>query len=177
LGSCRPWNIPVDETTLFSKESEELDTIHDETTPRVTLFVGDTDHVILVQATHHALDISKTMTPSHFGIPTTCPRGGTASKMMAVSQTPYSMAILHFKTCLWDTCATEAVVHARGGMVTDLFGRPLVHSPDSTVGNIYGVVVSSRDPIMRHIHDRLCSDMRKDEEEILKILSTTSMQK
>ena len=127
-----------------------------------TLFVGDSRDPILTLATSRALDIFKAMAPSTFAPPKTQQRGGTASKMLAVSETPYSMAILHFQTCLWDTCACEALVHARGGKVTDLFGRPLVHGPDSNVINIFGVVISSGEPIMSDIHSRLCSEMLQD---------------
>ena len=75
---------------------------------------------------------------------------------------------MHFKTSLWDTCATEAVLRAAGGRVTDLFGAPLVHAAPPAgasesaralaLTNNLGVVASA--PGQGAAHDALCATMR-----------------
>ena len=159
--SCTSTTIPNDENTLFISSispQPQQQRIKD-TSQSISFFTGDSKHAILNQATDHAFHIAHSMitTTSSFSssssssstheksIPKKIQKGGTAAKMLAVSTTLNSMAILHFKTCLWDTCATEALVHAHGGKVTDLFGRPLIYSPNNRYknGNIYGVVISS----------------------------------
>ena len=37
---------------------------------------------------------------------------------------------MHFATNLWDTCAPEAVLRAKGGEVSDVFGAPLTYRLD-----------------------------------------------
>ena len=51
-------------------------------------------------------------------------------------------ALMHTGTSLWDTCAPEAVVVARGGSVTDLFGAPIKYFLDRRGGliNQFGVL-------------------------------------
>lgn len=73
--------------------------------------------------------------------------GGAGNKMLAVAEGRADVAVMHFGTSLWDTCAPEAVLRAAGGKVTDLFGAPLVHSPDrageSPLINKLGVLATS----------------------------------
>jgi len=109
--------------------------------------------------------------------------GGTAAKLRIVATEENSIAILHFVTELWDSCGPEALVHARGGKVTDLFGSPLVHSPNRKEGNVLGVVASSGGGStssekalgkeshinMGKLHDELCHQMRADETAVQRI--------
>jgi 3'(2'), 5'-bisphosphate nucleotidase len=44
-------------------------------------------------------------------------------------------------TKLWDTCAPHAVLAAAGGLITDLWGRPLRYDPHS-LGHAHGLVAS-----------------------------------
>lgn len=44
-------------------------------------------------------------------------------------------------TKLWDTCAPHAVLAAAGGVMTDLWGRPLRYDPQS-LGHAHGLVAS-----------------------------------
>jgi len=71
--------------------------------------------------------------------------GGAGNKLLAVAAGRVDAAVMHFGTSLWDTCAPEAVVRAMGGTVTDLFGSPLVHAPDSPFGtsNAFGVLATA----------------------------------
>ena len=63
---------------------------------------------------------------------------------LAVAEARADYALMHSGTCLWDTCAPEALVRAAGGKVTDLFGSPLCYVPEGPAGvrNALGVVAS-----------------------------------
>lgn len=69
--------------------------------------------------------------------------GGTAAKFGAVLEGRAALVITHTKTMLWDTCATEALVRAAGGAVTDYFGAPLYYD-DRRLRNDLGVVASAK---------------------------------
>lgn len=62
--------------------------------------------------------------------------GGAGNKILAVAEGRAEIALMHFGTSLWDTCAPEAVLRARGGKVTDLFGAPLTHDPGRPGGGL-----------------------------------------
>ncbi len=62
--------------------------------------------------------------------------GGAGNKILAVAEGRADVALMHFGTSLWDTCAPEAVLRARGGKVTDLFGAPLTHDPERPGGGL-----------------------------------------
>jgi len=142
----------------------------------ITVFTGDSKNPVLQNATNVALSFasstklspSSTLSSTKDTTPSATPTshtliGGTAAKLNKVSSTPNSIAVLHFVTSLWDTCATEAFLHAKGGKVTDLFGAPLTHSHDyQPKTNVFGVVASSGEECMNQLHDALCRDMRKD---------------
>jgi 3'-phosphoadenosine 5'-phosphosulfate (PAPS) 3'-phosphatase len=137
----------------------------------VTILTGDSKDPVLVNATK----LAKELANDHQHVIV----GGTAAKLRLVaSEIPKSLAILHFKTELWDTCAAEALLSSQGGKVTDLFGSPLVHSPTRPFGNIFGVVASSGDPAAAKVHDELCRRMRADVESVQRIfgkwMGTTS---
>ena len=53
--------------------------------------------------------------------------GGTGQKCLAVAEGRADLAIMNFKSSLWDTCAPEALVRAAGGELTDLFGERIVY--------------------------------------------------
>jgi 3'-phosphoadenosine 5'-phosphosulfate (PAPS) 3'-phosphatase len=130
-------------------------------TETITILTGDSRDPVLLNATNCAKSL--TDSPNHILI------GGTAAKLRIVATEPNSLAILHFKTELWDTCAPQALIECNGGMVTDLFGSPLVHSPDRQFGNIYGVVASSGEPEVGRLHHELCTRMRADTQSVHKI--------
>lgn len=87
--------------------------------------------------------------------------GGAGYKLRAVFDGRADLAIMHFGTSLWDTCAPEALCRASGGKVTDLFGAPLIHLPSPPSGDLFnslGVVASRRGS--EAAHDALCAAMR-----------------
>ena len=102
--------------------------------------------------------------------------GACGNKLLAVAEGRADVAIMHFGTSLWDTCAPEAIVRAAGGRVTDLFGAQLSYNTSSTSGlvNTRGVLATSasftkRDAAMRvgdlgerggRTHDSLTASMR-----------------
>ena len=69
--------------------------------------------------------------------------GGAGNKLLAAAQGRVAAVLMHTGTSLWDTCAPEAVVRARGGKVTDLFGAPIKYFLDRGSGgliNQFGVL-------------------------------------
>ena len=62
------------------------------------------------------------------------PLGSAGLKAVAVA-TGQADAFVHLGIAgkLWDSCATEAIVTAAGGVVTDSFGRPLVYDTPELV--------------------------------------------
>lgn len=99
--------------------------------------------------------------------------GGAGNKILAVAEGRAEVALMHFGTSLWDTCAPEAVLRAAGGRCTDLFGAPLVHDPERPGGgliNDLGVLATGRDLAARDVrapgrdHDALAAAMRGDDE-------------
>ena len=59
--------------------------------------------------------------------------GGTGRKCLAVVEGRADVAIMNLQSNSWDTCAPEALVHAAGGELTDLFGERLVYLADPTL--------------------------------------------
>lgn len=127
----------------------------------ITIFTGDSKNHILANATACAMDIAEN--PRHVIV------GGTAAKFQQLLKVPDSIAILHFVTELWDTCAPESIISSQGGKVTDMFGSPLVHSPKRPFGNIFGVVASSGGEKATALHDKLCAEMRCDTKSVHEI--------
>ena len=92
-------------------------------------------------------------------------KGAAGNKLLACGDSPprADIAMMHLKTSLWDTCAPEAIIRARGGYVTDLFGSPIVYLPPtrpSDLTNSLGVIASSSD--MRDTHEALTTALRRD---------------
>jgi len=144
LGNAGSWPVQIDDEVDMPSVS----------TDTITILTGDSRDPVLINATNHAKSLAGN--PNHLLI------GGTAAKLRIVATQPNSLAILHFKTQLWDTCAPQALIESNGGKVTDLFGSPLDHSPDRLVGNILGVVASSGEPEVTRIHDELCATTQAD---------------
>jgi len=44
----------------------------------------------------------------------------------------------------WDTCAPEAILHAAGGFLTDMLGRPYLYHATSQHLNASGVLATAR---------------------------------
>ena len=97
--------------------------------------------------------------------------GGAGNKILAVAEGRAEIALMHFGTSLWDTCAPEAVLRARGGKVTDLFGAPLTHDPERPGGgliNDLGVLATASGPSLKEKdargrdHGAIAAEMRAD---------------
>ena len=90
--------------------------------------------------------------------------GGTGQKCLAVAEGRADVAIMNFKSSLWDTCAPEALVRAAGGELTDLFGERLVYlaqpPPPATYLNACGVIASAAGS--EQTHRAVCEAMRFD---------------
>jgi len=43
----------------------------------------------------------------------------------------------------WDTCAPEAILHAIGGILTDLYGERYSYDPETTHVNIRGILATA----------------------------------
>ncbi|KAG7355902.1 inositol monophosphatase [Nitzschia inconspicua] len=158
----------ADQTNLFGvwpkKPTDDLSSAKKHHTHNsVTILTGDSNDPVLINATAVAKELASNH--SHIII------GGTAAKLRLVaSGIPNSVAILHFKTELWDTCAAQAVLQSQGGRITDLFGSPLVHSPTRPFGNIFGVVASSGNSAQAaRVHQELCQRMRADNQSVQSI--------
>ncbi|KAI2504568.1 Inositol monophosphatase family [Fragilaria crotonensis] len=85
--------------------------------------------------------------------------GACGNKMVKVMTGESTLAVMHDKTSLWDTCAPTAILNAVGGKVTDLLGDPLVYSSQE-LGNKLGVVASVAGA--SHLHDLVTTAMRSD---------------
>mmetsp|Transcript_12929 Transcript_12929/g.30503 ORF Transcript_12929/g.30503 Transcript_12929/m.30503 type:complete len:591 (-) Transcript_12929:769-2541(-) len=134
--------------------SDELETVD------VTILTGDSSNPVLKKATNFARSMAK-------GDVRHSIVGGTASKLRLVATSTHpTIAILHFDTELWDTCAAEALLNCKDGKITDFFGAPLVHCHRRKFGNIFGVIASLGGS---DLHDELCRSMRADEETVYKI--------
>jgi 3'-phosphoadenosine 5'-phosphosulfate (PAPS) 3'-phosphatase len=106
--------------------------------------------------------------------------GGAGNKILAVADGRAEIALMHFGTSLWDTCAPEAVLRSRGGKVTDLFGAPLAHDPERPGGgliNDLGVLATA--PGLSEVdargrdHAAIAASMRADET-LVKLLAKYS---
>ena len=85
--------------------------------------------------------------------------GACGNKMIKVMTGESTIAVMHDKTSLWDTCAPTAILNAAGCKVTDLMGNPLIYSSQE-LGNKLGILVSNAGA--NHLHDQIASAMRGD---------------
>ena len=112
----------------------------------VVVVSGDSDDALLAVALDAAAAAGATRAVA----------GATGHKLLAVAEGRADLAVLHRKTCSWDTCAGDPVLASVGGKVTDYFGAPLVYGGDAS--NALGVVASS--PRGAAAHDAVCAAMR-----------------
>ena len=89
-------------------------------------------------------------------------QGACGNKILRVAHnTVTPLAVMHHKTCLWDTAAPSAILMALGGTVTDLFGQPLLYTGfKRELGNTLGVLCSA--PGAQSLHATICEAMRAD---------------
>eukprot|EP00755_Sulcionema_specki_P012848 Sspe_Gene.52419::Locus_29054_Transcript_1_1_Confidence_1.000_Length_1185::g.52419::m.52419/K01082/cysQ, MET22, BPNT1; 3'(2'), 5'-bisphosphate nucleotidase len=70
------------------------------------------------------------------------PLGACGNKVLSLLTGSADVCLFNMATSLWDTCATEAVLVAAGGKMTDLFGGAFRYTPSARRHNRYGVVAS-----------------------------------
>jgi 3'-phosphoadenosine 5'-phosphosulfate (PAPS) 3'-phosphatase len=86
--------------------------------------------------------------------------GACGNKMIQVMLGKSTIAVMHNKTSLWDTCAPSALLHAVGCHVTDLLGDPLDYS-SRDFANKLGIVASTRGA--RKLHDEATLAIRHND--------------
>ena len=86
--------------------------------------------------------------------------GGTGQKCLAVAEGRADLAVMNFQSSSWDTCASEAVVRAAGGDLTDIFGERLLYSAQPPYLNACGAVASSA--VFGGTHRAVCAAMRQN---------------
>jgi len=91
-------------------------------------------------------------------------RGGCANKVYALLVGDADLTLFNLSSSAWDTCATEAVLRAAGGDMSDLCGSPLPHD-DARSGdqarNSLGVFASSSGLAAFGIsHSQLAAELR-----------------
>jgi 3'(2'), 5'-bisphosphate nucleotidase len=95
----------------------------------------------------------------------TLPLGGSGNKLLSVAAGASDIAVLNLVSSLWDTCASEAMLLALGGQLTDLFGNRINYFPGARIGNAYGVIATSssfpKRDCQRRTHKELCRQMRE----------------
>ena len=96
-------------------------------------------------------------------------RGAAGNKLLAVANGDADVAVLHAKTCAWDTCAPSPAVVRAGGRVTDYFGAPLSSYAGNNRGNDRGVINRGNDRGViassargAAAHARACAALRSD---------------
>lgn len=90
--------------------------------------------------------------------------GGAGNKLLRLVSGEADVAVLNLICSSWDTAGPESLVRAQGGIVTDMFGSPLVYQANGRLNNSFGVVATSRsfterDPCHR-THKQLCAGIR-----------------
>ena len=139
----------------------------------LVLTTGDSADKTLAAAREVALALSDASDPAFsFVSPGAAPlpaiawrhrvMGGAGNKLLALATGAADVAIMHMGTSLWDTAAPEAVLCARGGKVTDLYGAPLVHDHKAPTGLSNGLGVLATGPGLGALHAALCAAMRRD---------------
>ena len=118
---------------------------------------GDSSNSVLKAAREAAFACASAQESTPFHII----RGGCGNKMLSVAENVADCALNHFGTCIWDTCAPEAILRASGGKVTDMFGSPLVHSKTArSLVNTLGVVATAGECPVKH--EVLCAALRQE---------------
>lgn len=91
--------------------------------------------------------------------------GGAGNKILSIVKGGTDVVVLNLVTCLWDTCAPEAVLRAVGGELTDMFGSRIRYGSSARIDNRYGVIATG--PSFKKVdaekrnHAKLVSAMRQ----------------
>jgi len=105
--------------------------------------------------------------------------GGTGQKCLAVAEGRADVAVMNFLSSSWDTCASEALVRATGGDLTDAFGERIVYQAEPTSPATYlnagGVVASAKG--FSGLHHEICACVRENGEAGERLLKVWGMKK
>eukprot|EP00588_Corethron_pennatum_P020717 CAMPEP_0194316470 /NCGR_PEP_ID=MMETSP0171-20130528/13272_1 /TAXON_ID=218684 /ORGANISM="Corethron pennatum, Strain L29A3" /LENGTH=391 /DNA_ID=CAMNT_0039072721 /DNA_START=234 /DNA_END=1409 /DNA_ORIENTATION=- len=103
--------------------------------------------------------------------------GGTGQKCLAVAEGRADVAVMNFLSSSWDTCASEALVRATGGDLTDAFGERIVYRAEPTSPATYlnagGVVASAKG--FAGLHREICASVRENGEARERLLGEWGM--
>ena len=69
--------------------------------------------------------------------------GGCGNKVLRLLTGDADVTLFNLGTSLWDSCATQAVLAASGGTLTNLLGTPIEHTDSALVELIGGGLVSA----------------------------------
>ena len=88
--------------------------------------------------------------------------GGAGNKILMVLEGKADTYIYpKLGTKKWDTCAGDALVHAVGGLLTDVHGKPLSYEPDpSKYPNREGVIVTTNTKLHEEIVKKMPTSVR-----------------
>lgn len=126
--------------------------------PRTPIFLGGDNDVTITSSWRHG-DAAVAAAEAVIGAAWKEARTGAGNKMCVVAADGGAhVTLLSRVSSLWDSCATEAVVRAAGGEVSDLTGVRIVHAPGVRVGNVFGVVATCAG--YGKGHAALCAEMR-----------------
>ncbi|KAK7504776.1 hypothetical protein BaRGS_00003804 [Batillaria attramentaria] len=94
--------------------------------------------------------------------------GGAGHKVLLLIEGKVHAYVFASKGCKkWDTCAPEAVLHAVGGRLTDLLGKPITYGVDVKFPNSTGVLasVSNHDWYVSQIPEDIRDMFKPDQEQ------------
>ena len=88
--------------------------------------------------------------------------GGSGTKiLMVLDGKADSYVYPRVGTKKWDTCAGDALVHAVGGLLTDVHGEPLSYEPDpSNYRNKEGLIVTTNTILHREIIKKIPASVK-----------------
>ena len=90
--------------------------------------------------------------------------GGCGNKILRLLLGEADVTLFNLGTSLWDTCATEALLVASGGVLTTLLGTPVEHTAAVPTPNRLGVVATASTYTERSgkTHRELCAALVQD---------------
>ena len=86
--------------------------------------------VMMVSRSHRSKSVARVA--ESLGIARTEPLGSVGLKVVRIASAAADVYLsLSNKTCEWDACAPEAILHAAGGTMTDVLGEPLRYNKET----------------------------------------------
>lgn len=90
--------------------------------------------------------------------------GGCGNKILRLLTGEADVTLFNLGTSLWDSCATQAILVAKGGTLTNLIGMPIEHTDKVPTPNRLGVVATASTYEARSgkTHRQLCDTFSRD---------------